>query len=148
MITLPVIAVVTPVASLAAGNLLLGEPAQLGVLSGAVAALAVLVTLAGLVVLARLATRQPGPVGGEGSSVTVPAFPASGSRSGPDQAQPAVRPQDASHPRAVACAPPPASNWPRCASQSSAEGLSERSRSGMPSAPLDENAKQGRCLVR
>ena len=66
MITLPVIAVVTPVASLAAGNLLLGESAQLGVLGGAFAALAVLVTSAGLVVLARLTTRQPGPVGGQG----------------------------------------------------------------------------------
>ena len=63
MITLPVIAVVTPVASLAAGNLLLGESARLGVLGGAAAALAVLVTSAGLVVLARLATEQPGPVG-------------------------------------------------------------------------------------
>ena len=60
MITLPVIAVVTPVASLAAGNLLLGESAHLGVLSSAVAALAVLVTSAGLVALARLASRQPG----------------------------------------------------------------------------------------
>ncbi|MDX6396559.1 MAG: hypothetical protein QOJ73_7622, partial [Streptosporangiaceae bacterium] len=109
MITLPVIAVVTPVASLAAGNLLLGESAQLGVLSGAVAALAVLVTLAGLVVLARLTTGQSGPVGDQGSSVTLPAFPASGSRSGPDPAQPAPRPQGASHPRAVACVPPPAS---------------------------------------
>jgi hypothetical protein len=99
MITLPIIAVVTPVASLAAGSLLLGESAQFGVLSGAVSALAVLVTLAGLVVLARLATRQPGLVGGEGSPVALPAFPASGSRSGPDPAQPALRPQDASHPR-------------------------------------------------
>ena len=62
MITLPVIAVVTPVASLAAGNLLLGESARLGVLSGAFAVLAVLVTSAGLVVLARVATRQPSPV--------------------------------------------------------------------------------------
>ena len=61
MITLPVIAVVTPVASLAAGNLLLGESDRLGVLSGAVAALAVLVTSAGLAVLARLATAEPGP---------------------------------------------------------------------------------------
>ena len=69
MITLPVIAVVTPVASLAAGNLLLGESAQLGVLTGALAALAVLITLAGLVVLARLTTAQPGPVGDQGSSV-------------------------------------------------------------------------------
>ena len=61
LITLPVIAVVTPVASLAVGNLLLGESAQLGVLSGTVAVLAVLVTSAGLVVLARLTTGQPGP---------------------------------------------------------------------------------------
>ena len=83
MITLPVIAVITPVASLAAGDLLLGESAQLGVLSGAVAALAVLVTSAGLVVLARLTTEQPGPVSGQGSSVILPAFPAPGSRSGP-----------------------------------------------------------------
>ena len=83
MITLPVIAVVTPVASLAAGNLLLGESAQLGVLSTAVAALAVLVTSAGLVVLARLTTEHPGTAGGQGSSVTLPAFPTAGSRSGP-----------------------------------------------------------------
>jgi hypothetical protein len=62
MITLPVIAVVTPVASLATGNLLLGESARLGVLSGAVAALAVLATSAGLAVLARLTAGQPGPV--------------------------------------------------------------------------------------
>ena len=68
MITLPVIAVVTPVASLAAGNLLLGETARLGVLSGVFAALAVLVMSAGLVVLARLATRPPGPVGGTPAS--------------------------------------------------------------------------------
>ena len=59
MITLPVVAVVTPVASLAVGNLLLGESAQLGVLSGAAAVLAVLVTAAGLVVLARLTTGAP-----------------------------------------------------------------------------------------
>lgn len=84
MITLPVIAVVTPVASLAAGNLLLGESAQFGVLGSAVAALAVLVTSAGLVVLARVTTEQPGMAGGQGSSVTLPAFPASGSRSGPE----------------------------------------------------------------
>jgi drug/metabolite transporter (DMT)-like permease len=72
MITLPVIAVVTPVASLVMGNLLLGESARLGVLSCAVAALAVLVTSAGLVVLARLTTGQPGPVAGPGSPVTWP----------------------------------------------------------------------------
>ena len=59
MITLPVIAVVTPVASLAAGNLLLGESARLGVLSGAVAALAVLVTSAG--------TRGARPAGDRGA---------------------------------------------------------------------------------
>jgi hypothetical protein len=64
------------VASLAAGNLLLGESARLGVLSGAVAALAVLVTAAGLVVLARLTTGQPGPLDGQGSSVILPASPA------------------------------------------------------------------------
>jgi hypothetical protein len=81
MITLPVIAVVTPVASLAAGNLLLGESAQLGVLRGAAAALAVLATSAGLVVLARMTTGQPGPVGNRGSSDALPAFPAPGSRS-------------------------------------------------------------------
>ncbi len=82
MITLPVIAVVTPVASLAVGNLLLGESARLGVLNGAAAALAVLVTSAGLVVLARRTTEHPSPAGGQGSSVTLPAFPPSGSRSG------------------------------------------------------------------
>jgi hypothetical protein len=95
MVTLPVIAVVTPVASLAAGNLLLGESAQLGVLSGAVAALAVLVTLAGLVVLARPATPQPGPVSGEGSSVIVPALSGvqltAGSGPGPTGRPPAGR---------------------------------------------------------
>ena len=92
MITLPLIAVVTPVASLAAGNLLLGESARLGVVSGAVAVLAVLVTLAGLVVLARLTTGQPGPVGSQGSPVTWPAGPASGSRSGPGPAGGVPRP--------------------------------------------------------
>ena len=91
MITLPVIAVVTPVASLAAGGLLLGEAAQPGVLGGAVAVLAVLVTSAGLVVLARLPAGQPAPVAGQGSSVTVPAFPASGSRSGPRPGRPRRR---------------------------------------------------------
>jgi drug/metabolite transporter (DMT)-like permease len=148
MITLPVIAVVTPVASLAAGNLLLGESAHLGLLGGAFAALAVLVTSAGLVVLARLTTRQPGPVGGQGSSLALAPFPGSGSRSGPGPAQPTVRAAGAGHPRAVACVPPPASSWPRYPSQSSAAGLSGRSRSGMPGAPLDENAEAGPCLVR
>jgi len=74
MITLPVVAVVTPVASLAAGNLLLGESAQLGALGGAAVALAVLVTSAGLVVLARLTTMHPSPAGGQGASVTRPVF--------------------------------------------------------------------------
>ena len=74
MITLPVIAVVTPVASLAAGNLLLGESAQLSMLSGAVAGLAVLATAAGLVMLARLTTGQPAAVTGSGRAVTNPAF--------------------------------------------------------------------------
>ena len=86
MITLPVVAVVTPVASLAAGHLLLGESAELGVLSSAVAAMAVLVTSAGLVVLARLTTGQPGPVDGQRPSVTLAAFPASGPPSGPGPA--------------------------------------------------------------
>jgi hypothetical protein len=115
MITLPVIAVVTPVASLAAGNLLLGESAQFGVLSGAVAALAVLVTSAGLVVLARLTAGQPGLVGGQESSVTLPVFPAGGSRSGPGPAGGAparcqspvrgrLRPA-ARQPLAMACSP-------------------------------------------
>jgi hypothetical protein len=148
MITLPVIAVVTPVASLAAGNLLLGESAHLGVLGGAFAALAVLVTSAGLVVLARLTTRQPGPVGGQGSSVTLAAFPASGSPPGPAPAQPAVRLEGAGHPRAVACVPPPASSWPRYPSRSSAACLPGRSRPGLPSAPPGENAEAGPCLIR
>jgi drug/metabolite transporter (DMT)-like permease len=148
MITLPVIAVVTPVASLAAGNLLLGETAHLGLLGGAFAAVAVLVTSAGLVVLARLTTRQPGLVGGQESSLTLAPFPASGSRSGPGLAQPTVRPAGAGHPRAVACVPRPASSWPRYPSQSPAAGLSGRSRSGMPGGRLDENAEAGPCLVR
>jgi hypothetical protein len=97
MITLPVVAVVTPVASLAAGNLLLGESAHLNGLSGAFAALAVLVTLAGLVLLARLATLHPAALGGERGSVTLSAVAASGSP----------------------CIPPPASSWPQSASQPS-----------------------------
>ena len=136
MIILPVIAVVTPVASLAAGNLLLGESAQLGVLGGALAALAVLITLAGLVVLARLTTGQPGPVGDHGSSVTLPAFPASAARSGPDPAQPAVGPQGISRPRAVAGVARSGRSWPQGASQSPAaclSGHSGRGRSGRSS---------------
>jgi hypothetical protein len=59
MITLPITAVVTPLASLAVGGLLLGETPRLGVVSGALAALAVLAMSAGLVVLARLSTGPP-----------------------------------------------------------------------------------------
>jgi hypothetical protein len=77
MITLPVIAVVSPIASLTAGSLLLGESARLGALGGAVAALAVLATSAGLVVLARLTAGQPALAGGEGPAA---AFPGSGPR--------------------------------------------------------------------
>jgi hypothetical protein len=102
MITLPVVAVVTPLASLAAGNLLLGESAHLGVLTGAVVALAVLVMLAGLVVLARLTTRQPGPARGQESSATWPAFRRPAHDQVPDPARSAVRPQGANHPRSVA----------------------------------------------
>lgn len=61
MITLPVTAVVTPLASLAVGGLLLGESPRLGLLSGTLAALAVLAMSAGLAVLARLSTAQSGP---------------------------------------------------------------------------------------
>jgi hypothetical protein len=61
MITLPVIAVVSPVASLAAGDWLLGESARLGVLTGLLAGLAVLATAAGLVTLARLTSGHPAP---------------------------------------------------------------------------------------
>ena len=110
MVTLPVIAVVTPVASLAAGNLLLGESAQLSVLGGTVAALAVLVTSAGLAVLARLTTAQPGPAGGQGTSVTLPASPASGSRSapGPRPGRRCARRAPVTPARA-GCVPPPVS---------------------------------------
>jgi hypothetical protein len=63
MITLPVIAVVTPVSSLAAGSLLLGESARPGFLSCVIAGLAVLATSAGLVVLARQTADHPPPEG-------------------------------------------------------------------------------------
>ena len=98
MITLPVIAVVTPVASLAAGNLLLGESARLGVLTGALAALAVLVTSAGLVVLARQMTGPPGPARAHGEIARAePADPApwSGRRLAPGDAP--------ARPNAAAC---------------------------------------------
>ena len=138
MITLPVIAVVTPVASLAAGTLLLGESAHLGVLGGAFAALAVLVTSAGLVVLARLATRPPGPVGGR--DLPLPGrLSGSGSRPGPILAQ---RRRARRAPVTRARSPAfrsPASSWPRYPSQSSAAYRSGRSRSGMP------GRRFGRC---
>jgi hypothetical protein len=60
MITLPVASVVTPMASLAVGLGLLGETARLSVAGAFGAGLAVLVTAAGLVTLARLAA-QPDP---------------------------------------------------------------------------------------
>ena len=55
MITLPVVTVVTPVASLAAGVGLLGETTRLSTVNAAAVCAAVLVTVAGLTVLARLA---------------------------------------------------------------------------------------------
>ena len=55
MITLPVVTVVTPVASLAAGVGLLGETTRLSTVNAAAVCAAVLVTVAGLIVLARLA---------------------------------------------------------------------------------------------
>jgi hypothetical protein len=55
MVTLPVIAAVTPVASVAVGIGLLGETPQTGVAGGVVAALAVLVTSLALARLARTA---------------------------------------------------------------------------------------------
>ena len=76
MITLPVIAVVTPVASLATGNLLLGETARLGLLSGTLAVLAVLAASAGLITLARLTAGQPG-------GAAPPAAPAPAAGPGP-----------------------------------------------------------------
>jgi len=57
MITLPVVTVVTPVASLAAGVGLLGETTRLTTVNAAAVCAAVLVTVVGLTVLARLAVR-------------------------------------------------------------------------------------------
>lgn len=79
MITLPVIAVVTPVASLATGNLLLGETARLGMLSGTLAVLAVLAASAGLITLARLTAGQPGGAARPAAPAPAPALaPAAG----------------------------------------------------------------------
>ena len=57
MITLPVVTVVTPMASLAIGAGLLGETTRLSAAGAAAVGLAVLVTAAGLVTLARHAAR-------------------------------------------------------------------------------------------
>jgi hypothetical protein len=64
MITLPIIASVTPVASVAIGIGLLGETPQTGVAGGIAAGLAVLVTSVALASLARSAP-HPGPRGRE-----------------------------------------------------------------------------------
>jgi hypothetical protein len=61
MISLPVITVVTPMASLAVGAGLLGETTRLTAFTGAGVGLAVLVTAIGLVTLARTASVQPAP---------------------------------------------------------------------------------------
>ena len=125
MITLPVTAVVTPVASLAAGSLLLGESARLGVLSGGAAALAVLAALAGLVMLARLTTGHPGPAEG-----------APARRRPPARARRALR-AAAGQPLTTVCIPlirgPAAWTFPA--------GEAER-------AALEENAEARPCLVR
>ena len=64
MITLPVVTVVTPMASLAVGVGLLGETTRLGTAGAVVVAGAVLLTVAGLTVLARRAAHQdPAAVG-------------------------------------------------------------------------------------
>jgi fucose 4-O-acetylase-like acetyltransferase len=65
MITLPVVTVVTPVASLAAGVGLLGETTRLSTVNAAAACAAVLVTVAGLIVLARLAVHLEPSAGPE-----------------------------------------------------------------------------------
>ncbi len=65
MITLPVVTVVTPVASLAAGVALLGETTRLSTVNAAAVCAAVLVTVAGLIVLARLAVHLEPSAGRE-----------------------------------------------------------------------------------
>jgi drug/metabolite transporter (DMT)-like permease len=60
MITLPVVSVVTPMASLAVGIGLLGETARLSVAGGVAVGFAVLVTAAGLATLARIAAEPAG----------------------------------------------------------------------------------------
>ena len=61
MITLPAVTVVTPMASLAAGAGLLGETARLSAAGAVAVGFAVLVTVAGLATLARIAA-HPEPV--------------------------------------------------------------------------------------
>ena len=60
MITLPVVSVVTPMASLAVGIGLLGETTRLSVAGAVAVAVAVLVTAAGLATLARIAAEPAG----------------------------------------------------------------------------------------
>ena len=131
MVTLPVTAVVTPVASLAAGNLLLGESARLGLLTGAGAALAVLITSAGLVVLARLATGPSSPADG-------PADPADD----PPARRPATprrRPRPAARPPLATMFIPVIGGLAAWTVPSTWED---------ELVPLDEEADAGTCLAR
>jgi hypothetical protein len=91
MISLPVITVVTPMASLAVGIGLLGETTRLGALSGAGVGLAVLVAAAGLITLARTAS-VPAPAGQAAGPAPScwPARPAAGDRVAPARRRPAV----------------------------------------------------------
>jgi hypothetical protein len=77
MVSLPIITVVSPMASLAVGVGLLGETTRLTVLSAAGAGAAVLVAAAGLVALARTA------------SIPVPGQPAVSKQAEPDPVRPA-----------------------------------------------------------
>jgi hypothetical protein len=61
MLTLPIVTVVSPVASLAVGAGLLGEATRISAARGIAAGLAVLVTAAGLAGLARLSSADPDP---------------------------------------------------------------------------------------
>ena len=89
MISLPVITVVTPLASLGVGVGLLGETTHLDALSGAGVGLAVLVTAAGLITLARTASVQPATADGPVPSCW-PARPASGDPVTGTRRQPAM----------------------------------------------------------
>jgi hypothetical protein len=90
MISLPVITVVTPMASLAVGLGLLGETTRLTALSGAGVGLAVLVTGAGLVALARTASVQPARADGAAAPSCWPARPAGGDPAAPAHRRPAI----------------------------------------------------------